>query len=112
MAESHLPHHRLHAYTKATELLALVKSAHIRDTYLRDHALRAAKTACLNLAEGAGRITPRDKARSYAIARAEASEACAAVEIAAVAGDTSPEIAARIVEVGAHLVAMLTRLAR
>jgi four helix bundle protein len=44
--------------------------------------MRAAKSACLNAAEGAGRVSRADKARVFGIARAEAGEAAAAVEIA------------------------------
>ena len=67
----------------------------IRDAKLRDEAVRSAKSACLNCAEGAGRVTRADKARAFAIARAEAVEAAAAVEIAALCGDAPAERGAR-----------------
>src|ERR1700688_3805073 len=82
-----LPHHKLLAYGVALQLLQCVRDAKIRDSYLRDHAMRAAKSACLNTAEGAGRVTRADKARAFTIARGEACEAAAAVEIAVLAGD-------------------------
>src|SRR3982074_2451847 len=82
-----LPHHKLEAYGVAMRLLEAVREARIRDSHLRDQAMRAAKSACLNAAEGAGRVTRADKARCFTIARAEACEACAAVEIAVAAGD-------------------------
>ena len=47
---SSLPHHKLVAYGVAVELLTLVKAAQISDAKLRDEALRAAKSACLNTA--------------------------------------------------------------
>lgn len=53
-----LPHHRLRAYSVAVQLLMAVRAARIRDRVLRDQALRAAKSACLNCAEGAGRLYP------------------------------------------------------
>ena len=62
-----LPHHRLRAYSVAVELLAAVRQSRIRDRVLRDQALRAAKSACLNCAEGAGRFTRADKARAYTV---------------------------------------------
>jgi len=68
-----LPHHRLVAYHVAVELLLAVKAAEIRDAKLRDEALRAAKSAVLNVAEGAGRVTRADKGRAFTIARGEAS---------------------------------------
>jgi hypothetical protein len=55
-----LPHHRLLAYQKSLELLAAVRLAQIRDAKLRDEALRAAKGCCLNIAEGAGRVSRGD----------------------------------------------------
>ncbi len=107
-----LPHHKLVAYGVAVELLLAVRAANIRDAKLRDEAVRAAKGTCLNCAEGAGRASRADKARVFAIARGEAVEAVAAVEIAAHAGDTAPEHAERCVLLGHRLVALLTGLIR
>ena len=56
-----LPHHRLVAFHVAVALLLAIKAAHIRDAKLRDEALRAAKSTCCNIAEGAGRFTRPDK---------------------------------------------------
>jgi four helix bundle protein len=109
---SSLPHHRLLAYKKALQLLAAVRKAQIRDPKLRDEALRAAKGACLNCAEGAGRVSRADKARAYAIARAEGVEAVAAVEIAAEAGDARSEAVAAVVGFGNELYLMLSALVR
>ena len=109
---SQLPHHKLIAYQVAVELLLAVKAAQIQDTKFRDEALRAAKSACLNTAEGAGRVTVRDKARAFAIARGEAVEAVAAVEIAELAGDALPGSAARCTPVAHRLIALLTGLIR
>jgi four helix bundle protein len=110
--ETKLPHHKLVAYGVALELLALVRAAQIRDAALRDQALRAAKGACLNCAEAAGRGSRADKARVFAIARGEAVEACAAVEIAVAAGDAPAEAAARCIAVTDRLVGLLTGLMR
>ncbi len=107
-----LPHHKLVAYQVAVELLLAVRKANVRDAKLRDEATRAAKSTCLNCAEGAGRVTRRDKARAFAIARGEAVEAVAAVEIASLTGDASAEDAARCVAIGNRVVALLTGLIR
>ena len=107
-----LPHHRLIAFEVAKELLIAVRGAHVRDAKLRDEATRSAKSACLNTAEGAGRVTRADKARAFAIARAEATEAAAAVEIAALCGDCSPEANASVAQIANRLVALLTGLCR
>ena len=107
-----LPHHRLHAYGVACELLAAVRAAHLADRRLREQALNAAKSACLNCAEGAGRVTRADKARAFVIARGEAGEAAAAVEIAAMSGDATAESAERVALLAHRLISMLTRLVR
>ena len=107
-----LPHHRLHVYGIALEMLVAVRDAHIRDAKLRDEALRAAKSTCLNCAEGAGRVTRADKARAFTVARGEAVEAAAAVEIAALLGDAKVEDAERVAVLADRVIAMLTRLVR
>jgi four helix bundle protein len=107
-----LPHHRLRAYAVAVQLLAAVRAAQIRERVLRDQALRAAKSACLNCAEGAGRVTRADKARAYAVARGEMVEAVAATEIAALSGEACRELVPRVVALGNELYAMLTKLIR
>ncbi|HEX9401564.1 MAG TPA: four helix bundle protein [Anaeromyxobacter sp.] len=107
-----LPHHKLIAYGVARELLLAVLRCSIRDAKLRDEAVRSAKSTCLNCAEGAGRVTRADKARAFAIARAEAVESVAAVEIAALCGDAPAGPAREVARVADRLVAMLTRLCR
>ncbi len=107
-----LPHHKLIAYGVARDLLLAVRAAQVRDAKLRDEALRSAKSACLNCAEGAGRVTVADKARAFTIARGEACEAAAAVEVAALCGDARPEDAQRVAQLVNELVAMLTALIR
>jgi len=107
-----LPHHRLRAYGVAVQLLQAVRAAGIRDRMLRDQALRAAKSACLNCAEGAGRVTRADKARAYTVARGETVEAVAAAEIAILGGDARAEALPRVLALGNALYAMLTKLVR
>ena len=107
-----LPHHRLVAYGVALQLLQVVREAKIRDSYLRDHAMRAAKSACLNTAEGAGRFTRADKARAYTIARGEACEAAACVEIAVAAGDADGSALEGVMACADRFVALTTGLIR
>jgi four helix bundle protein len=107
-----LPHHKLHAFGVAKEVLLAVRSSGIRDAHLRDQAMRAAQSACLNTAEGAARVTRADKARAFTIARGEAVEAAAAVEIAALCGTASEADSDRVARIVDRLVAMLTRLIR
>ena len=113
MTNTHsLPHHRLIVFGFAREMLVAVRDAHIRDAKLRDEALRSAKGMCLNIAEGAGRVTRADKARAYTIARGEAVECAAALEIAELLGAACAEDAARVAGLANTVIAMLTRLIR
>ena len=107
-----LPHHKLLAWHAAVALLVAVRKAQIRDATLRDHAMRSAKSACLNTAEGAGRVTRADKARAFGIARAEAVEAAAAVEIALLSGDVQAEAARQVPVCADRVVALRTGLIR
>ena len=107
-----LPHEKLIAYPVARELLVVVHEARIADSKLRDQAMRAAKSACLNIAEAAGRYAAADKARVYAIARGEACEAAAALDIGCAAGECSEESARMGGAMARRLYALLTGLIR
>ena len=107
-----LLHQRLIAWHVALELIDAVRAANIVDAGLRDQAMRAAKSAALNTAEAAGRCSPKDKARVFMIARGEASEAAAAVEIAVRSGDARADALPRTLAAADRLVALLTGLAR
>ena len=107
-----LPHQNLIAYRVACDLLVAVVEARIRDPGLRDQALRAAKSACLNIAEANGRVSPADRRRVFAIARGEAAEAAAAVHIASLAGECPPGFAEKAQQLGGRTVALLSGLIR
>ena len=107
-----LPHHNLIAYRVACDLLVAVVQAKIRNADLRSQALRAAKSACLNIAEANGRGSPADRRRVFAIARGEATEAAAAVEVAWLAGECAREHAAKAQQLGGRAVALITGLMR
>src|SRR5262245_30773507 len=107
-----LPHHRLIAFGVAKELLLAITQANITDAELRDQATRSAKSAALNCAEAANRSFPKDKARVFAIARGEAGEAAAAVEIAVTLGAAAEASMHKVNTIAQRLIAMLTRLCR
>src|SRR5437868_10199108 len=107
-----LPYQNLIAYRVACDLLVAVVEARIRDPGLRDQALRAAKSACLNIAEANGRVSPADRRRVFAIARGEATEAAAAVHVAFLSRACAKEHAERARALGARAVALLTGLVR
>ena len=112
MNQSSLPHHKLIAFQVAKELLIAVVAADIKDAEIKDQATRAAKGAALNTAEAAGRASPKDKARVFAIARGEAAEAAAAVEIAAALGATAESSVLAVNALSSRLCSMLTALCR
>ena len=49
--------------------------------YLRDQLLRASSSVVLNIAEGSGKITPKDRRKFFAIALGSLRESCAALEV-------------------------------
>jgi four helix bundle protein len=100
------------AFEVARELLLAVRACHIRDANLRDQASRSSRSAALNTAEGAGRVSRADTARVFGIARAEAVEAAAEVEIALLCGDCAEGPAVEVARVANRLVALLTGLCR
>ena len=104
-----LPHHKLLAWHACKDLVLAVRACSIRSAHLRDQAMRAAQSAALNAAEGAGRVSRADKARA---ARAEAVEAAAAVEIALASGECAPAPAGEVVRLADRAVALLTGLLR
>jgi four helix bundle protein len=76
---------RLEVYQRAIEFLALVID--IVDTVPKGHAdrsdqlVRAAESVVRNIAEGAGRFTAADGAKHYKIARGEAMECAASLDV-------------------------------
>lgn len=105
---------RLDVYQRAIEFLALVYD--ITDALPRGHAdradqlTRAAESVIRNIAEGAGRWSPADSANRYKIARGEAMECAASLDVMKLRKLISQER----YDHGAHLlegvVAMLTKM--
>ena len=111
-ATRELPHHKLVAWQVAVQLLQAVVACEVRDTTLRQQALRAAKSCCLNIAEAAGRGSAADRARVFLIARGECTEAAAAVEIAGLSGDAAAAPAKEVARLADRAYALLTGLVR
>jgi four helix bundle protein len=108
----YLPYEKLVAYQEARKLLAAVREASISEARLRDQALRAAVSVCLNISEAAGRAGSADKARVYAIARGENCEVGAAIDIALAAGCCREEPARRAIMHARAVHALLSGLMR
>ena len=110
MTNHSFPHHRLEVYRVAVELVRVVARVSIGDAGLRAQARKSAASAALNCAEGAARNSVADKRRVFAIARAEACECVAAIEIAAALGCCSDDDVAAVLALGARVDLMLRRL--
>ena len=77
---------------------------------LRDQLERASVSVVLNICEGAGRRSRKDKRRHYAIARGSAMESAAALDLV-IARQLAPEADARRTRyLYVRVVQMLTRL--
>lgn len=107
-------HERLDVYRVAVELeaasLACVPSRGMSD--LRNQLERAATSVVLNIAEGAGRMSPKDKRRFYGTARGSATECAAILEILKARAAAPPEQLQAARALAVRTVQMLTRLSR
>jgi four helix bundle protein len=77
---------------------------------LRDQLDRASISIALNIAEGAGRFSPRDKAHFYAIARGSATECAAIVDAISSRGLSSTSLSRQARGLLVRVVQMLSRL--
>ena len=109
--EEKMPLGKLIAYQVAKEVLGMVVQPRIQDAKLRDQAVRAAQSCCLNIAEAQGRWAGPDRTRVYRIARGECCEVYAALEIAQISRATSASCEPALAETG-RLYALLTGLSR
>lgn len=77
-------HEKLHVYQYAIEFVAWSSDLIAGRTapgFLRDQLGRAATSVCLNIAEGNGKSSPRDRCRFFEIARGSALECAACLDV-------------------------------
>ncbi|MBK7858452.1 MAG: four helix bundle protein [Archangiaceae bacterium] len=107
---------RLDVYQRAVEFLALASEIAAcvprGNAVLLDQLRRAATSIPLNIAEGTGRTTPADTARSFAIARGSAMECAAALDALRVLKLVENERHRQGMELLERVVAMLSRMCR
>jgi four helix bundle protein len=102
---------KLQVYRVALEANALAAELVAADRrVLRDQLERASLSSVLNMSEGAGRRSRRDKRRHYAIARGSAMECAAAVDVVRVRGLASAEDCANVRALYVRIIQMLTKL--
>lgn len=103
---------RLDVYHLALEFQGLATTLAPRrgQAALRDQLDRASVSIALNIAEGAGRFSPADKARFYGIARGSAMECAAVIDVLHSRGVISAAAHRRSRTILLRIVQMLTRL--
>ena len=107
---------RLHVYQRAIEFVALVYE--IVAEVPRGHAercdqlVRAAESVVRNIAEGAGRWSEADSSKHYKIARGEAMEAAACLDIMNLKALVARAHYDRGIELLEGVVAMLSKMIR
>lgn len=105
---------RLDVYQRAIEFLALVSE--LIEGIPRGHServdqlVRSAESVVRNIAEAAGRWSPADVAKHYKIARGEAMECVASLDILKIRGLLDSTRYAKGIELLERVVAMLTKL--
>lgn len=103
--------HRFDAYRLALAFRShVVRWLPLRRAELSDQLDRASLSVALNIAEGAGRSSPRDQARHYAIARGSAFECLAVLDLLEL--ETTPPGAGQARTTLLRVIAVLTALVR
>ena len=109
-------HERLDIYRAEIEFAAIADTiaSHLPRgrSYLADQLQRAAISVALNIAEGAGEFSKREKARLYRIALRSATECAAIIDVSRLLGlnhETELETARQLL---LRIVSMLTRMAK
>jgi len=116
MTQSRFAHQRLDAYRVALRLFAGVEDLAAKfprgHADLRDQLRRAAGATVRNIAEGANRAHPADKATRFVVAKGEVGECDACLEMTSVLGLGSRAIVDELRRDADRVAAMLTGLGR
>jgi four helix bundle protein len=102
---------KLDVYRIALEAHAHVAALALEDRrVLRDQIERASLSVVLNISEGAGRRSRKDKRRHYAIARGSAMESAAIIDVTARRNLADATACATVRALYVRVVQMLTKL--
>ena len=92
---SQFDHERLDVYKVAIEFVGdaniTADGIPLVEAALGDQLRRAATSICLNIAEGSGEFAPKEKARSYRMAKRSATECAAVLDVADAWSTTASE---------------------
>jgi len=103
--------HRFDAYRLALDFRRIVvRWLPLHRTELSDQLDRASISVPLNIAEGAGRSTPRERSRHYTIARGSAVECLACLDLLELEASSPSTVEARAILL--RLLNVLTALIR
>ena len=109
-------HDRLDVYRAAIEFVALANGVVERlprgRGYLADQLQRASTSIALNIAEGAGEFSGKDKVRFYRMAKRSATECAAILDVVRGLALTDPNALQPGRELLLRIVSMLIRMAR
>ena len=112
---TYFDHEKLHVYQAAIRFVAwaepIVQNLPSKAS-VRDQLDRAATSIPLNIAEGNGKYTPRDRCRFFDTARGSALECAACLDVAVAKGRTQPEALVAGKELLHEIVSMLVGLIR
>ena len=110
-AEPQLDANKLHVYNVALELHTQCATLVAQlNRIVKDQLERASLSVVLNIAEGGGRRSRRDKARYYAIARGSATEVAALLDVLDRRRLASPAAVRTGRRLAIRIVQMLTRI--
>jgi four helix bundle protein len=111
-----LDHEKLDVYQRSIQFFALVVQIVDKiprgNSIFKDQIKRASLSIPLNIAEGAGKVSPADKQRFYAIARGSAMECGAIFDACEILGLIESEVYEQGKKLLNRIVAMLTRMCR
>ena len=111
-----LDHERLDVYRRGLDFCGLALRIAVQlprgHAALVDQLRRAATSIPLNVAEGAGKVTPGERAHCYRIARGSAMECGAVIDVARLLGGLPDKDLDEAKDLLVRIVAMLTRLCR
>lgn len=106
-------HEKLNVYQKSLEFLEFIKNSIPSGTVKQnvfDQLDRASTSIPLNIAEGTGKFTPKDKCRYYDIARGSALECAACLDILSKRNIISKELTDEGKNILIEIVSMLVGL--
>ncbi len=107
---------KLEVYKKALDFVVLaaeiIEALPRGNAYLADELLRSSTSIALNIAEGAGEFSPREKARFYRMAKRSATESAGLLDVLKRRCLVPEELLDRGLNILFEVVSMLTRMVR